>query len=301
MLSSGLHTHPIDEGFNASVDTEAAAQYLAWFSVNVGAVVHHGTVSLGPTSGYLGGSAHDIWMTLAPYIEVELSDRINADNAERLQAYFELLNERIRVEHPLAGPPRMPLQCSRPDHLHPLRRTGGFGLESRPGWLNSKLSKAFHSLHSRDGWWRTRQIDWPMHKQINALTPVATTARPSCATKEEPGGRRPLIATEASVSHPFGLQTGPNGPAYTAPMSRWLLIRVKDTPSGCFPVLAIPAFFVAAMLLGLTGELVQVQILGNTTPIAQRGVGMSFLIGAITWLVIGVLVWVLLRLRKRRP
>ncbi|WP_156431654.1 hypothetical protein [Mycobacterium sp. GA-1199] len=44
------------------------------------------------------------------------------------------------------------------------------------------------------------------------------------------------------------------------------------------------------MVVGLTGELIQTQVLHNTTPIAERGVGSSFVIGIVVWLVIAVAV-----------
>ena len=82
-------------------------------------------------------------------------------------------------------------------------------------------------------------------------------------------------------------------------MARWLLIPLKES-SGCGPVAGIGllvGLFVGGMLLGLTGELIQVQLLGNTTPIAQRGVGTSFLIGAIVWAVIGAAIFAFRKLR----
>ncbi|WP_157561361.1 hypothetical protein [Mycobacterium sp. E802] len=48
-------------------------------------------------------------------------------------------------------------------------------------------------------------------------------------------------------------------------------------------------------LAGLTGEFVQVQILGNATPIAERGVGTSFVTGGIIWLVIGLAIYLVRR------
>lgn len=81
-------------------------------------------------------------------------------------------------------------------------------------------------------------------------------------------------------------------------MAKWLLIPIKEKPSGCMPVLIIPGIFVLLMLLGLTGELIQVQILGNTTPIKQRGVGDSFLIGAGVWFTIGLIIFAVRKMRR---
>ena len=84
-------------------------------------------------------------------------------------------------------------------------------------------------------------------------------------------------------------------------MARWLLIPLKES-SGCGPVVGIAAlviFFVGGMLVGLTGELIQVQVLGNT-PIKERGTGASFLIGGIVWLVFGLVVYIIVRRRRRR-
>ena len=82
-------------------------------------------------------------------------------------------------------------------------------------------------------------------------------------------------------------------------MAKWLLIPLKES-SGCGPVAGIAVLvmlFVGGMLLGLTGELIQVQVLGNDTPIAQRGAGASFLIGGAVWLAIGTAIFAFRKLR----
>lgn len=81
-------------------------------------------------------------------------------------------------------------------------------------------------------------------------------------------------------------------------MAKWLLIPLKEKPSGCMPVLIIPGIFVLLILLALTGELIQVQLLGNTTPIKQRGVGPSFLIGAGVWIAIGLMIFGVRKMRR---
>lgn len=82
-------------------------------------------------------------------------------------------------------------------------------------------------------------------------------------------------------------------------MARWLLIPLKES-SGCGPVVGIAAvvlLFLCPLLFGLTGELIQVQVLGNTTPIAKRGAWPSIFIGAGVWLAIGAAIWAI-RIRK---
>ncbi|MFT9663692.1 hypothetical protein ACM0CQ_15760 [Mycobacteroides abscessus subsp. abscessus] len=95
-------THPIDEGFKAFGDMESRVRDLAWFYDNLGVLVHHGTVSLNPVSGYLGGSVSDTWKKLEPYIlaERQRPDRIKSVHPERWQIYFELLDQRIRLNPP---------------------------------------------------------------------------------------------------------------------------------------------------------------------------------------------------------
>jgi flagellar biosynthesis/type III secretory pathway M-ring protein FliF/YscJ len=58
-------------------------------------------------------------------------------------------------------------------------------------------------------------------------------------------------------------------------------------------------FIIGAVIVlfasGLTGELIQTQVLHNTTPIAQRGAMSDFIIGAIFWIVIGAVVFAVRR------
>lgn len=105
--------HPSDQGFSAFGDMEPRVRDLAWFYDNLGVLVHHGTVSLGPVSGYLGGSVSDTWNKLEPYIEAERSARSTSVNPGRWQIYFELLNERIRVKQPTEAIRGRPLSASR--------------------------------------------------------------------------------------------------------------------------------------------------------------------------------------------
>lgn len=81
-------------------------------------------------------------------------------------------------------------------------------------------------------------------------------------------------------------------------MARWLLIPIKESGSGFGPIALLIALFVGAILFGLTGELIQVQVLGNKTPIAERGVGTSFLIGGIVWLIIAAIIFAVRKIRK---
>ncbi|OBA98272.1 hypothetical protein A5666_22785 [Mycolicibacterium fortuitum] len=106
-------THPHNQGFGAFGDMESRVRDLAWFYDNLGVLVHHGTVSVGPVSGYLGGSVSDMWNKLEPYIQAERSSRSASVNPERWQIYFELLNERIRVNQPTEAIRARPFSASR--------------------------------------------------------------------------------------------------------------------------------------------------------------------------------------------
>ncbi len=64
-------------------------------------------------------------------------------------------------------------------------------------------------------------------------------------------------------------------------------------------VLILVAIVVALFLFGLTGELVQTQVLHNSVPVAERGVTSSFLIGGVIWLAIAGAVFVIRRNRKK--
>ena len=59
-------------------------------------------------------------------------------------------------------------------------------------------------------------------------------------------------------------------------------------------VALVVGYFVSA----LTGELIQTQLLHNTTPIAQRGVMSDVLIGGSIWLVIGAVAYIVRSRRK---
>ncbi|TXH28724.1 MAG: hypothetical protein E6R06_00195 [Mycobacterium sp.] len=105
--------HPIDQGFKAFGDKESEVRDLAWFYDNLGVLVHHGTVSLGPVSGYLGGSVRDTWLKLEPYIQAERSGRTKSVHPERWQIYFELLNKQIQAKPPTEAMRVRPFSASR--------------------------------------------------------------------------------------------------------------------------------------------------------------------------------------------
>lgn len=51
------------------------------------------------------------------------------------------------------------------------------------------------------------------------------------------------------------------------------------------------AFIVGFFIAALTGELIQTQVLHNTTPIAQRGVTSDLVIGCIVWLIVAAVIF----------
>lgn len=63
-------------------------------------------------------------------------------------------------------------------------------------------------------------------------------------------------------------------------------------------VAVLVAIVIALFLFGLTGELVQTQVLHTTVPIAERGVMSSFIIGGIIWLVVGGIAYAIKRKRS---
>ena len=69
---------------------------LLWFLDNLGALVTHDIVAIGPVSGYLGGSALNMWERLEPFI---LSERQKLENPE-WQLYFQNLAALIRETPP---------------------------------------------------------------------------------------------------------------------------------------------------------------------------------------------------------
>lgn len=81
-------------------DIRPGIRDLAWFYDNVGVLVHHGVVDIGPVSGYLGGAAQYCWERLEAFIEAERANRATSPDPERWQIYFELLVVEVRRTPP---------------------------------------------------------------------------------------------------------------------------------------------------------------------------------------------------------
>jgi hypothetical protein len=82
----------LERGLDQLPQEEAALiRELSWFYDNLGALVAHDIVDLGPISGYLGGAVLENWATLAPIVTVERKLRSDLADPERYQEYFENL------------------------------------------------------------------------------------------------------------------------------------------------------------------------------------------------------------------
>ncbi|MFE1556708.1 hypothetical protein ACFW6V_17220 [Streptomyces sp. NPDC058734] len=92
-------------------DKQELVRDLAWYYDNLGALVTHGVVDLGPVSGYLGGSVINMWEGIAPFIEAERAQREAAQMADivRPQVYFENLYHLVRKNLPATARAAEPL------------------------------------------------------------------------------------------------------------------------------------------------------------------------------------------------
>ncbi|MFI9568361.1 DUF4760 domain-containing protein [Streptomyces rishiriensis] len=76
---------------------------LAWFYDNLGALVAHEIVDIGPVSGYLGGSVISTWECMEPLVTAHRARRSAAglDQGADWQGYYENLYHLVR-RHPPA-------------------------------------------------------------------------------------------------------------------------------------------------------------------------------------------------------
>jgi hypothetical protein len=83
-------------------DMQVPVRELMWFYDNLGALVSHGIIDLGPVAGYLGGSVVGCWAKLAPLVEGERDKRRrDADtDPDRWQEYFQNLDLLVRKRGP---------------------------------------------------------------------------------------------------------------------------------------------------------------------------------------------------------
>lgn len=92
-LSQGLAALPEDK--------QRLVRELAWFYDNLGAMVAHNVVEVGPVSGYLGVSVILSWEKLEPLVQAERAARTPSGiDPERWQAYFENLYHLVRETPP---------------------------------------------------------------------------------------------------------------------------------------------------------------------------------------------------------
>ncbi|WP_455754964.1 DUF4760 domain-containing protein [Streptomyces mirabilis] len=77
---------------------------LAWFYDNLGALVAHGIVDIGPVSGYLGGSVISTWESMAPLVVAHRARRSAAgrDEGAEWQGYYENLYHLVKRNPPAA-------------------------------------------------------------------------------------------------------------------------------------------------------------------------------------------------------
>jgi hypothetical protein len=93
-LSQGLASLPADKQVNV--------RELMWFYDNLGALVAHKIIDIGPVAGYLGGSVMDCWGQLAPLVEGEREQRRRrgSGDPDRWQEYFQILDVLVRKHGP---------------------------------------------------------------------------------------------------------------------------------------------------------------------------------------------------------
>lgn len=93
---------PADGLAGLPTDMQVPVRELMWFYDNLGALVAHGIIDLGPVSGYLGGSVVDCWGKLAPLVDGERKKRglSGSVDPDRWQVYFQNLDGRIRDYSP---------------------------------------------------------------------------------------------------------------------------------------------------------------------------------------------------------
>jgi hypothetical protein len=92
-------------------DKRASVRELMWFYDNLGVLVAHGIIDLGPVAGYLGGSVIAYWDKLAPLIAGEREQRRRAatPDPDRWQEYFENLAVLVRDRGPEQARRDLPL------------------------------------------------------------------------------------------------------------------------------------------------------------------------------------------------
>ncbi|MCQ9135836.1 MULTISPECIES: hypothetical protein [Streptomyces] len=93
-VSAGLHSLTPEE--------RKLVRDLAWFYDNLGALVAHEIVDIGPVSGYLGGSVISTWECMEPLVTAHRARRAEAgrDEGAAWQGYYENLYHLVRKNPP---------------------------------------------------------------------------------------------------------------------------------------------------------------------------------------------------------
>lgn len=94
-----LPRHDLSAGLEGLPESERdLVRELAWYYDNLGALVAHGVVDIGPVSGYLGGSVISVWERVEPLVQAERAKRARNDlpDPNRWQEYFENLYQLVR-------------------------------------------------------------------------------------------------------------------------------------------------------------------------------------------------------------
>jgi hypothetical protein len=88
-----LASYKLDAGLSSLPEEERIlVRDLAWFYDNLGALVFHRIVDLGPIAGYLGGSVIAVWEKMKPIVDVERDRKQAAGMPDPgWQEYFEML------------------------------------------------------------------------------------------------------------------------------------------------------------------------------------------------------------------
>lgn len=97
-----LPGHDVSEGLNSlPPDKRKLVRDLAWYYDNLGALVAHEIVDIGPVSGYLGGSVVSTWENMEPLVLAHRRFRYGGPADEvQWQGYYENLYRLVKQNPP---------------------------------------------------------------------------------------------------------------------------------------------------------------------------------------------------------